>query len=937
MAAPASLKDWVKGLSGSSAAALVLPEGLEIGRRYRVRQLLGMGGMGSVYRVHDQELDRDVALKLIRSDVVENPSALERFKREIQLSSRVTHRNVLRVYDLGESDGIRFLTMQFVEGEDLAAVLQRYGKLPVPRLTSIFRQILEGLRAAHEQGVVHRDLKPQNIMVDAADQIYVTDFGLAKSLEQAGMTQTGTVVGTPYYMSPEQVKGSPVDARSDIYSAGVILYQMATGQLPFTGNTPYEVMSQRVLRSPRPAGELNPQLPGYLRKILERCMAVDPATRYASVGDVLRDLESGSFRTTFRFETGRRRWLKPVLLSIAAIVLAAGAVIWFQRGVPAGSPDAERRRAGSAGPGHRPVRESHRTGGPRLVRRGGRPPRRGQPGAVPAPARRVSGSHGRASERQRRPRRASPGGGRRRHRVPSDRRHPGRPRRSDRFGPGLRHPGRSRAFRRARRRPFPADAGGRRRPTRDRREEGSGSSARRRGRRLRRRLREQEPGGLRVVHRGAPGRQRVSLPGCTAGLRTVAVQGAGLRDGALLARHGQSGERPHRGGARRHPTGRRAGLAAARPRGAIRPRRGSLFLAPLRRRDQDVRGSHREVPVRDRGPSHPGLRPARREPSEGGRHRGAGSRQDRAREPRRLVDPRHRASGDEGLQPGRARLPALRPARARKRERTSPARRRLPLTGGIRSGGAGVREGARRGPDLPLLDRGPGDGGRDARTARGGGEPALGACRGHEDPPGAPDRRGVRARRRRAGRRPLPPVVRRPLLAREADRRGEDPGGSVALRARNGPRGARPAPAGARPDRARHREIARRSHPISLRARTPRAARRTAGRGPPHGGKDPGRGASAGKPGPHRTEGGRLPSGTRAHRREKSRRRRSKSSRRRSRCRATSTESTGGPWRTPIWRPAGFPRPSRPRRSPRRRSIRWRRASTSSSTGCVRS
>ena len=160
--------------------------------------------MGSVYRAHDLELDRDVALKLIRSDIAENPAALERFKREIQLSSRVTHRNVLRVYDLGESDGIRFLTMQFVEGEDLAAVLQRYGKLPVPRLISVFRQILEGLRAAHEQGVVHRDLKPQNIMVDAADQIYVTDFGLATSLEQAGLTQTGAVVGTPTTCRPSR-------------------------------------------------------------------------------------------------------------------------------------------------------------------------------------------------------------------------------------------------------------------------------------------------------------------------------------------------------------------------------------------------------------------------------------------------------------------------------------------------------------------------------------------------------------------------------------------------------------------------------------------------------------------------------------------------------------------------------------------------------------
>ena len=335
LAGPASLKEWVKSRPTGPAVSPLLPEGLEIGRRYRVLKLLGVGGMGAVYRVHDQELDRDVALKLIRSDIAENPAALERFKREIQLSSRVTHRNVLRVYDLGESDGVRFLTMQFVAGEDLAAMLCREGKLTIARLTPIFRQVLEGLRAAHEQGVVHRDLKPQNIMLDAADNVYVTDFGLAKSLEQAGMTQTGAVVGTPYYMSPEQVKGSAVDHRSDIYSAGIILYEMATGKLPFTGRTPYEVMVQRVQRQPQPAGELNPELPPYLRKVLERCMAIDSSVRYQSVGEALRDLESGSFRTTLRYELERRRWLKPAILAAAAIALVASAALWpGRRGTP---------------------------------------------------------------------------------------------------------------------------------------------------------------------------------------------------------------------------------------------------------------------------------------------------------------------------------------------------------------------------------------------------------------------------------------------------------------------------------------------------------------------------------------------------------------------------------------------------------------------------
>jgi tetratricopeptide (TPR) repeat protein len=331
MASPASLKEWIKSRpTGGVPTSATLPEGLQIGRRYRIRRLLGVGGMGAVYRARDEELERDVALKLIRADIADNPAALERFKREIHLSSRVTHRNVLRVYDLGESEGVRFLTMQFVEGEDLATLLRREGRLPIERLTRIFRQILEGLQAAHEQGVVHRDLKPQNVMVDAADNVYVTDFGLAKSVDQSGMTQTGAIVGTPAYMSPEQVKGATVDHRSDIYSAGVLLYEMATGTLPFVGASAYEVMAQRLQRAPRPAAEINPDLPQYLRRVLERCMAVDLTARYLSVGEVLRDVESGRFHTTLRFEAIRRRWLKPVAVA-AAVALLLGGAVWLSR------------------------------------------------------------------------------------------------------------------------------------------------------------------------------------------------------------------------------------------------------------------------------------------------------------------------------------------------------------------------------------------------------------------------------------------------------------------------------------------------------------------------------------------------------------------------------------------------------------------------------
>ncbi len=344
MGTPASLGELIRGHGVSASLSLVLPEGLEIGHRYRVQRLLGIGGMGAVYRVRDKELERDVALKLIRSEIADNATTLERFKREIHLSSSVTHRNVLRVFDLGESDGVKFLTMQYVEGEDLGAIFKREKKLPLPRVISIFRQICEGVAAAHEPGVIHRDLKPQNIMIDSSDRVYVTDFGLAKTAEQSGITQTGSVIGTPFYMSPEQVKGAPIDQRSDIYSLGVILYQMATGQLPYTGSTPYEVMIQRVQRPPRPARELNPEIPLYLTRILDRCMAIDPAVRYATVGEILQDLNDATFRPTMRYRMQRRRGLLPAAAAALAVLVALSAW-WILRSrrapVPAAGHKAE--------------------------------------------------------------------------------------------------------------------------------------------------------------------------------------------------------------------------------------------------------------------------------------------------------------------------------------------------------------------------------------------------------------------------------------------------------------------------------------------------------------------------------------------------------------------------------------------------------------------
>ncbi len=316
--------------AGPSASGVVA-EGIEIGRRYQVVGLLGKGGMGAVYRAHDRELDRDVALKLIRSDLADDPTALERFKREIQLSSTVTHKNVLRVYDLGESEGVKYLTMQFVDGEDLAGLIKREGALPLPRLLDIFQQVCRGLGAAHEKGVLHRDLKPQNIMLDKSGTVYLTDFGLAKSLAQGSMTETGAMLGTPFYMAPEQVKGEEFDSRSDIYSLGVILYEMSTGQLPFQGKSAYDILFQRLQRAPRPARELRPDLPAWLLKILDRCMATDRAARYASADEILADIEAATAPPPERVPS-RPLWQKILVASVLLCVLVLAGYWLYLRG-----------------------------------------------------------------------------------------------------------------------------------------------------------------------------------------------------------------------------------------------------------------------------------------------------------------------------------------------------------------------------------------------------------------------------------------------------------------------------------------------------------------------------------------------------------------------------------------------------------------------------
>src|ERR1700733_11868040 len=219
-------------ISSVSSSAAVFQVGEVLGGRYEILQLLGEGGMGAVYKAADRELDRVVGLKVIRPELASNPSILARFKQELLLAHQVTHRNVIRIYDLADADGVKFITMEFVDGEDLRTLIREKKKFAPEEAVEIIQQVCLALDAAHSVGVIHRDLKPQNIMQDGTGRILVMDFGLARTLEGDGMTQTGAIVGTMEYMSPEQALAKDLDQRSDLFALGLILYEMLTGKTP---------------------------------------------------------------------------------------------------------------------------------------------------------------------------------------------------------------------------------------------------------------------------------------------------------------------------------------------------------------------------------------------------------------------------------------------------------------------------------------------------------------------------------------------------------------------------------------------------------------------------------------------------------------------------------------------------------------------------------
>jgi eukaryotic-like serine/threonine-protein kinase len=279
------------------AQASVLAVGARFAGRYDIEEVLGSGGMGVVYRAFDREVGEMVALKTLLRDLGEiDPVQLERFKQELRLARRITHRNVVRTYDLGEIDGVYYITMEYVQGTTVGALIRKAGRLDVAAALTIGKQVCRALEVAHEEGIVHRDIKPQNLLVDPTGFLKVMDFGTARLTEGrfepgAALTASGMVVGTPQYMAPEQLFGEPVDGRTDIYGTGAVLFECVTGRPVFEAPSVMVLISRHLKEVPPDPATLNPEVPPTLSQVILRALARRPEQRWPSAGEFLRALE----------------------------------------------------------------------------------------------------------------------------------------------------------------------------------------------------------------------------------------------------------------------------------------------------------------------------------------------------------------------------------------------------------------------------------------------------------------------------------------------------------------------------------------------------------------------------------------------------------------------------------------------------------------------
>ncbi len=349
---PAAQSRYSSG-AGSRSGVFIddasLEPGMIVAGRYEILSVLGKGGMGSVYKARDMELDRMVALKVIRPELARNAAIVDRFKQELRLSHLVTHKNVIRMYDLGEDLGMRFITMEFVEGRDLRSIIEERGKLPPAEAVEILQQICRALEAAHAVGILHRDLKPQNIMMDAHGRVVVMDFGLARTIEGDGMTQSGALVGTMEYMSPEQALGKDLDQRSDIFALGLICYEMLSGNMPFRAESALASLIKRTQERAEPVDTHDKAIPGALSGVVSKCLERDINLRYASTSEILADLDTWQGKRAAAATLGFNanvasgglsgRWLAAIGGGVLLAILVVAGIMLLRKPHAGGSAD----------------------------------------------------------------------------------------------------------------------------------------------------------------------------------------------------------------------------------------------------------------------------------------------------------------------------------------------------------------------------------------------------------------------------------------------------------------------------------------------------------------------------------------------------------------------------------------------------------------------
>lgn len=322
---------------------LELSIGSTFAGRYQIIEELGIGGMGKVYKVFDKEIGERVVLKLLKPEIAAEEKVIERFRNEVKLARKITHKNVCRMHDFNKEQNIPYITMEYISGEDLKSTIKRIGALNAAKAIFIAKQICEGLAEAHRLAVIHRDLKPQNIMIDNQGNSHIMDFGIARSPMTEGLTTSGMMVGSPYYVSPEQVQAKEVDQRSDIYSLGVILYEMVTGEPPFTGEIPIAVAYKHTIEKPKNPSEVNDQVPEELGRVILKCLEKNKAKRYQSAQELYQELdniEKGILpkekvyllrRLRALWELLKKPKLRKFLIPASSVVglIALFAIVWF--------------------------------------------------------------------------------------------------------------------------------------------------------------------------------------------------------------------------------------------------------------------------------------------------------------------------------------------------------------------------------------------------------------------------------------------------------------------------------------------------------------------------------------------------------------------------------------------------------------------------------